>query len=250
MATYYGYADRTASSEVNWAEIGQNVTDMLKEESRIREEKKAAIDEASREFGKALAEAPIGENTGINGTVTNLANDASQMMLMQDRLLKSGMLKLNQYTLSRQNLKDGTNRLFDLSKQWQTIYSEKMARAQAGGDGSGIEQDDMESMEGLASLKDTKININPTNGMMTVAKTKKVIRDGVEVEEMDTNPNNFNSINELDSFLKKKTDKYKVDEAVNSKVKLVADFSRSILEKSGRGKTGSITELKDARENP
>lgn len=250
MATYYGYADRTASSEVNWAEIGQNVTDMLKEESRIREEKKAAIDEASRQFGKTLAEAPIGENTGINGVVTNYANDASQMMLMQDRLLKSGMLKLNQYTLARQNLTDGTNRLFDLSKEWQTIYAEKMERAQAGGLGSGIEQDDMESMEGLAKLANTKIFINPTNGMITVAKTKKVMRDGVEVEEMDTNPSNYNSINELNNFLKKKTDKFDVDAAVNTKVKLVADWATSALKSPGRGKAGSIAEVMDARNNP
>lgn len=250
MATYYGYADRTASSEVNWAEIGQNVTDMLKEESRIREEKKAAIDEASRQFGKTLAEAPIGENEGINGVVTNYARDASQMMLMQERLLKSGMLKLNQYTLARQNLTDGTNRLFDLSKEWQTIYAEKMARQQAGGLGSGIEQDDMESMEGLAKLANTKIFINPTNGMITVAKTKKVMRDGVEVEEMDTNPSNYNSINELNNFLKKKTDKFDVDAAVNTKVKLVADWATSALKSPGRGKAGSIAEVMDARNNP
>lgn len=250
MATYYGYADRTASSEVNWAEIGQNVTDMLKEESRIREEKKAAIDEASRQFGKTLADAPIGESKGINDRVTALANDASQMMLMQERLLKSGMLKLSQYTLARQNLTDGTNKIFDLSKQWNTLYAEKMARQQAGGLGSGIELDDMESIEGFGSFANTKIYINPTNGMMSVAKTKKVIRDGVEVEEMDTNPSNFNSINELDNFLKKKTDKFDVDAAVNTKVKLVADWATSVLNGPKRGKAGSIAEVMDARNNP
>jgi hypothetical protein len=250
MATYYGYADRTASSEVNWAEIGKNITDMLSEEAKIREQKKAEIDEASRQFGKTLAEAPIGESEGVNNRVTAFANDASQMMLMQDRLLKSGMLKVNQYTLARQNLTDGTKRAFDLSKKWGEFYAEKMARAQADGGGSGIEIDDMESIEGFAKLSNTKFYINPTNGMISVGKTKKVIRNGVEVEEMDTNPNNFNSINELDNFLKKKTDKFNVDAAVNSKVKLVADFSRSILKGPGRGKAGSITELMDSRQNP
>ena len=38
-----GYAERSAGSQVNWAEIGKNLTDTLQEEVRIREEKKAAI---------------------------------------------------------------------------------------------------------------------------------------------------------------------------------------------------------------
>jgi len=56
MATYYKYAERSADSQINWAEVGKNMSDMLKEETRIREEKKAAIDAASREFGQTLAQ--------------------------------------------------------------------------------------------------------------------------------------------------------------------------------------------------
>jgi len=43
MATYYKYAERSAESQVNWAEVGKDMSDMLKEETRIREEKKAAL---------------------------------------------------------------------------------------------------------------------------------------------------------------------------------------------------------------
>ena len=46
MATFYKYAERSAESQVNWAEIGKDMTDMLRQEVAVREEKKAAIDEA------------------------------------------------------------------------------------------------------------------------------------------------------------------------------------------------------------
>ena len=48
--TYYKFAERSAESQINWAEVGKNVTDMLNTEASIREEKKAAIDEASRQY--------------------------------------------------------------------------------------------------------------------------------------------------------------------------------------------------------
>ena len=56
MATYYKYAERSADSTINWAQVGQGMTDMLQEEARIREEKKAAIDEASRRQQKVLTD--------------------------------------------------------------------------------------------------------------------------------------------------------------------------------------------------
>ena len=66
MATYYKYAERSAESQINWAEIGKNMTDMLQSEVTIREEKKAAIDAASREFGEKLANPPQGEHKSAN----------------------------------------------------------------------------------------------------------------------------------------------------------------------------------------
>jgi hypothetical protein len=35
MATYYGYAERKAENDINWAEVGKNITDMLDAEVKI-----------------------------------------------------------------------------------------------------------------------------------------------------------------------------------------------------------------------
>ena len=55
MATYFKYAERSAESQINWAEVGKNMTDMLQEQERIRDEKISALDAATRELGEKLA---------------------------------------------------------------------------------------------------------------------------------------------------------------------------------------------------
>ena len=49
MATYYKYAERSADSQVNWAEVGKGISDMLADEVKIREEKRKMA-EANKAF--------------------------------------------------------------------------------------------------------------------------------------------------------------------------------------------------------
>jgi len=37
MATAYKYVERKAEDNINWAEVGSNLTNTLKEENRVRE---------------------------------------------------------------------------------------------------------------------------------------------------------------------------------------------------------------------
>ena len=48
--TYYDYQRRDPESRLDWNEVGRNFTDMLQEEQQVRQDKKAAIDESTREF--------------------------------------------------------------------------------------------------------------------------------------------------------------------------------------------------------
>ncbi len=91
--TYFKYAERQVDTQINWAEIGKSLSDTLKAEATAREAKKAAIDQASREFAETLANAPTGLYEAGNQFASNIANDASAYRLMTDRLLKSGQLK-------------------------------------------------------------------------------------------------------------------------------------------------------------
>jgi hypothetical protein len=171
MATYYKYAERQADSFVNWAEIGKDITEMLKTETNIREEKKEAIDKASREYGEKLSNAPTGEHGGANRWTLGFASDAQQARLLQDRLLKSGGLSVKDYTVMRQNISDGTARLFNLSKEYQAQYKEKMERANSADPATRsqmLETFFMETAEGFANFSKSKPLINPTDFSISI----------------------------------------------------------------------------------
>ena len=97
--TFYGYAERDAESYVDWSQIGRDITTMLQEEVTRREILKKDVEDASTAFGETLANAPTGMHKGANDFMTNYVDDVSSARLMQDRLLKSGQLKVKDYLL-------------------------------------------------------------------------------------------------------------------------------------------------------
>jgi hypothetical protein len=167
--TYYKFAERNVDSQINWAEVGKNMTDMLANEVKIREEKKAALDQASRDYAQKLTDAPMGDNELLNNFTLDVADSAKQSLLMFDNLLKSGQLNPNDYLKSVQNLNTGTENLFNLSKEYNAQYEEAMKRMEAG-ESQQLEQDSFASLEGYAKLGNHKAYINPTDGTISLGE--------------------------------------------------------------------------------
>ena len=247
MATYYKYAERSADSQINWAEVGKNMSDMLKEETRIRDEKKAAIDAASREFGQTLAAPPQGEHKGANQWALEYADNASQFMLMQDRLLKSGQMKLKDYTIARQNILDGTDQAFNLTKDFQSVFADKMERYKTD-KSQDLEQWLMAQAEGYSDFNKSQLYINPTDGTLNVAMKEKQVVDGKEVYVMNKNPNDFTSISTLKNQIAGKYDKYDTNAVTDAFVKGLGEEVTSII-KQGASLTsgGLILNVEDIR---
>lgn len=206
MATYYGYAERKAENDINWAEVGKNITDMLDAEVKIREDKKAAIDKSSKEFGETLANSPQGQHQGINQWTLNYASNAQEARLLQDKLLKQGKLKLRDYNIMRQNLTDGTTQAFSLIKEYNVKAEEKLKRM-SDGLSAAQEQYEMEQIEGFGNFTNTELYINPTDYSVSVGKKVKG-EDGVMM--LSKNPNDFSSISSLRNQMNNKIDKYNV----------------------------------------
>jgi len=245
MASYFKYAERNVDSQINWSEIGKNVVDMLREEDRLREEKKSAIDEASREFGETLANAPTGQFKSANEWILGYAADASQARLMQDRLLKSGLLKVKDYTVMRQNLNDGTNQMFQVAKEYQDKAKEAMERYQLK-ESQETEAWLMEQIQGLSNFKNTKAYINPTNFTVSLAGMKKQVIDGKEVMVMETDPNKYMSVNQLRNRLDVRLDRYKYVDAIDAQVESLGDFQTADITKvAGLYKMASVKEVLD-----
>ena len=210
MATYYKYADREASSQVNWAEITTNMVDSLNEAQAIREAKRKAIDDATAELGTTLSEAPQGDHKGLNEFAMTFANNAQQMRLMQDKLLKSGQLKLRDYNIGRANLTEGTTQLFNLGKKYQKAYGDRMKNFE-NGENSLLDADMMSRLEGFANFSNHDAYINPTNGQVSVGKLIDKEIDGKTVRTMDRTPGSFTTVQQLNFSLSQEIKKYKLD---------------------------------------
>lgn len=244
MATYFKYAERSAESQVNWAEIGKNMTDMLQNEDRIREQKKAAIDEATRAFGEELANAPQGEHKGINQWALEYGDNASQYMLMQERLLKSGAMNLRDYTIGRQNLVDGTKQAFELVKEFNASYAEKMERYKKN------ESQDIEvwlngQAEKFGDFTKSQLYINPTNGTVSVAMRELQTINGQQVYTMNKNPNEFTTINALRNNIKGKYDRFDTNAVTTAFAESLGKEQSSSIIFGTLSRGGVITSVED-----
>ena len=247
MATYYKYVERSADSQINWAEVGKNMSDMLANETRVREQKKSAIDAASREFGQTLANPPQGEHKGANQWALEYADNASKFMLMQDRLLKSGQMKLKDYTVARQNILDGTDQAFNLTKEYQSNFAEKMERYKTD-KSQDLEQWLMAQAEGYSDFNKSELYINPTDGTLSVAMKEKKVIDGKEVYVMNQNPNQFTSISTLRNQIAGKYDKFNTNVVTDAFVNGLGEEVTSAIAKAASLSSGGLIEnIEDIR---
>jgi len=213
MATKFGYVKRDATSQVNWAAVATQFTDILSAEAKVREDQKAEIDKASREMVETLQNAPTGDYVDGNQFVSTYANDAQQILLTQDRLLKQGLLNPREYATVRANLNDSNKMMFKLGEAYQEAYKLKMERMNSADPATRsqmLETWKMEQAEGLYNLKNSKALINPNNGVVSIGLWK----DG----KMDTNPSSYQTVPELMGNLKGTYNYYDVRDAVNTAV--------------------------------
>ena len=245
--TYVGYVKREVANEIDWSSIGSGISDMLLAERDARETKKKEIDDASREFSKVLTEAEGSGHTGINQFFLDGANSIQEVRLMQDRLLRSGQLRLKDYNIQRQNAIDGTNEMLALVKGYDTKYKEKMERLQSGVS-AAQEQYLMEQIEGFSNFQNHRLYVNPTNGQFSVGKT---VAGKGGINELSKNPNDFSTMQALKNRLNIKIDKYdwnkNVQQGVDNLAKIVLAKNASGVKT--REDARQSTEYKDSKAN-
>ena len=132
MATYYKYAERDVNSQIDWGKIGQDVTNMLKEQARLKAEKEQAFDKQTTELGQFIDDVPQGDWRSLNQKYQDATQDFQEYRLQQDRLYKAGLLDPRQYKMNRQRNLDDVTVFYDIGKTAQASYKEATERLQAG----------------------------------------------------------------------------------------------------------------------
>lgn len=246
MPLGYKYAERDATSYVDWGEIGKNLSDMLTNENKLREQKKDALDAEQRATQKLLSEPPQGIDESMNEYTLKFTNDLQQASLLNYKLLKSGRLNPKDFTIKNQNLADGTNTLFNLSKEYQEQYKSAMDDYLSGDPDRELQDLTpflMSHVEGYANFVNTKPIINEKDYTVTLAKMKFNEEKGVM--EMSKDPNDFLSVSTLSNMIKQKYKKYNVQKAVGAYVDSLGDQLDTIVKLGEIHEFGTTTEIFD-----
>ena len=215
--TYFNYQPRDPQAQINWAEAANNLGNTFKEEARVRTEKKAAIDEATRNFQKELAKGVPGESTTIREWGLNYAGDAENQMDMLTMMLKSGQMSVSDYTKNKQNLVDGTEEAFSLMEEYQTEYANKMERLQSEDPATASQKLEawlMESVEGFGDFNKTQLVIDPSTGKVMAGR--KVKNEKTGLMELSTDPNDIVPVSSLKGNILSKFNKYDVEKSTKN----------------------------------
>ena len=217
--TAYKYVARDAESRVNWGDISKKWSDAIITGEETREKKRQDIQTATDKLTDSIINAPMGDNEGINGWYSNFADQSSEYLLDANRRLKSGNLKVRDYNTIMANMTQGTERMTGLAKDYSDNYTIKMERLQ-NDKSQQAEVAMMELAEGFANFTNTQGIVNPTNGMVSIAKN--------DTGETVTIP-------QMRAYINMQYDKYDVGAALDEQVTRLAADKKVIM--SGDVKT-------------
>lgn len=244
MATYYKYAERTADSQINWAEIGKNMTDMLQQEVAIREQKKAALDEVTRKAAEQISNAPQGQHESGRAEAIRLADQASKYLLMQDRLMKQGLLDPKDYMISRQNLTDGVKQAYTSIKAFQDNYARLLENAQKD-KSSAISIARLEKIQGYGNFNQSGFFIDAPTGKLNVGLKEEQIVDGKKV--IGLKKGSTVGMQYIDGAIYGEIEKFKYMDPLKQMADGVGEFVTATITPGTLNSIGYVTTVSDAR---
>lgn len=168
--SYFKYAERSSESRVDWNEISKGMVDMLKEQTRLRNEK---LDEAVKLQGEVtttLSEAPMGSDVNANQRVAEFAADAQEYSLMMNKLWRSGQMSYREYMAATNNFKTNTEGYLSQAEKYAANYEKHVKRMEEQ-IASGVEVSELARVEDFGNFsKFTPVIDAPTGSIGLVGE--------------------------------------------------------------------------------
>lgn len=244
MALGYGYVQRDPEDQqLNWAQIGKDVSDRLEGEITRREEKKEQLDNLTSDLVKELNTSQfLTENSNFNKFVLDSSDTIKNQTLLANKLLKSGQLKPREFTLMMQNLVDGTDQTFGLFQDYKDEYEKKMAMMAkdlpVSQQGSNIMYGILENVEGFSNFQNHQLVLNPDSGVMSIGK----VIDG----KVSTNPNDLTSVEQLKNRIRTTINKFDLYGSADSYVESLGQTTEEIIKVGNKYRATEIKRITGA----
>lgn len=246
MAEFYGYAEREADSYINWGEVSKNMSDMIVKTNQAREDKKKAIDDATNELSNYINnEQPFGEHKDASTAALNLGSQASNFLLAQHKLLKSGQLRPEDFVMNREKLKSSITASYNALKNYQSSYAQLMNDYKNGKISYG-QLLNAAQVEKFGNFTTSGFFVTPTTGEVVIAEKEERIVNGKKVYVMSSNPSKVTTPNAINALIVGNWNKYDQESNAKEWVESIGEKQLVALREIGtRTKAGSITTLLD-----
>lgn len=243
MAEFYGYAERSADSYINWGQISKDMSDMIVKTNQIREDKKKALDDETAKLSDYISNSmPAGQHKGMKDAALEIANVAQNQLLMVSKLLKSGQLNPNDFVRNREKLKSSVSSTYEILKNYQDRYKTVVDDFKSGKSSAGQMQVLALAQE-LSTTTTNGFTTIPTTGELVFGKRVKKIVDGKEINTISTDPADIITPAALNSMLTTTWDKFNATEATKSVVDSAGDRLMEYRTFGDRTKAGQITTI-------
>jgi len=236
MATFYKYQERDLDSQVNYADIGLGISNLVTDQLATRKAKKEAYDDQVRAFGQYLDEHPKGDDINMTEWTADYASQMQQQMLANQRAFKNGRISERDNVVFMQNVQNGTKTMFDLSTDYQAEYADKMARMKSNDPANKsqyLESFLVQDAEGYGNFKNAKPIIDPKTGLVLMSVKQK---DGTYETVSAAN---------LQTRIKAKYDYFDTDAAATSVEAGIGEQITSTLIAANRSRGGQITAVQN-----
>ena len=206
MADLYKYVGKGESGIQDWSKIGKDISDNLKTVIDERKKQRADIDALTTKAVNEVNNVELGQNKTFNQFLLNGSGQTKEFLLMQEKLLKQGVLKPQDYLNSRQIVSDDWANLSEAAKSFNTDYADAMTRVQ---DGKAAMQETYQNgkYDAFMNIQDKDVFINPVDGRMYLTTS-----DGDGNIERD--PASMLNVNAINARRKDKINKVNVQAEV------------------------------------
>ena len=218
------YLNKFTAASQDWSKIGKDISNDLRKEITTRQETKAEIDKQTREAIDKVNQVQLGQNKTFNQFLLNGSGQTKEFLLMQERLLKQGLLKPQDYLNSRQIISDDWKNLSEAAKGYNEDYEEAMTRIQEG-KAAGQDMYQNKKYDAFMNVQDKNIFINPVDGRMYLTTVD-------EKGKIDKDPASMLNVNAINARRKDKIDKFNVTAEVQKSTKALGDVLK-VINKDG-----------------
>lgn len=206
MSTYYNYVRRGTESQVDWGRIGSDISTEITRIAQDRDQKRQDLDKLNTDLIKSASEVAIPEQEYVRNLVLNGTNEMKNLALMNNDLLKRGMITPAQYRMTMENMKSNVSNLDKAVKEFGPAYEKAMQRLN-NGEMPWLEQQQKEKLFKYGNLQSKTLFVAPDGNMYItdmddngnpVADKKKMMNVGVMATGLGYEMKKYNTLEELE----------------------------------------------------